>query len=335
VTNTNAWTAVIEEAERHLHTAKPVYFLLEKPERGRRRQKLYSATYDHNTERLECDAPDNVPVVLAAIAVQVGYEPIGFNLPGEIDDDDEDDTEPLYEPYYGAFRLPSCPDWAWNGVWIPEALRSRMGLPNFGMVGDDYQPTEPRFIEALRCVEAYVAERCAAIWQDAGETHRIAKEEAGRALNRGVPAHISRDELISEGDAAIAAGNKATRLAARSAITDLLRSEQRQRGHQNDASDALSDARRRQKVDASVPDIDIASYASVDRDDGGEYFRERLRLAAEELPERQREAVRLVYFDGRSQADAAAVLGCSQPAVAKLLAVAFEAIRAKVGKPKH
>ena len=95
-------------------------------------------------------------------------------------------------------------------------------------------------------------------------------------------------------------------------------------------------AHRAQKRAAGLPldGADVGDVALAQTSPSGRVVRaeaaERVAAAIEALPDRQRDAVRLRYLEGRSVAEAAAEMGCTEAAVKALVARSLVALGASL-----
>ncbi|MGB7762858.1 MAG: sigma-70 family RNA polymerase sigma factor [Bryobacteraceae bacterium] len=135
---------------------------------------------------------------------------------------------------------------------------------------------------------------------------RILECEVKRALKRGVPDGMDRDDLISEANGALTealrAGNGATRLAIRNAIRDRIdRESTRSRYIADEGAERIGDFK-----ESVIGELVL------------------------HLAQRQMQAVRLVYYFGLTEAEAAGEMQCSQPVVHRALTAAITALRKKL-----
>jgi len=134
---------------------------------------------------------------------------------------------------------------------------------------------------------------------------RIVEQEVNRQLSFGVPQGLIRSDLISEAHEALAValhrGNSAIRLAIRNALIDRVRHEAVRMRHSGDILERIADF-----GESVVGELVVG------------------------ITPRQTQAVRLVYYFGMTEAEAAGEMECSQPVVHKILAAAIVALRKKL-----
>jgi RNA polymerase sigma-70 factor (ECF subfamily) len=97
----------------------------------------------------------------------------------------------------------------------------------------------------------------------------------------------------------------------------------------NAARDAL---RARARVNAVAVAMAMVGPEEASEPDGGGGVEDALWSAVRALPERQREAVQLVYVEGMSHRDAARLIGCAEATVSWHLFAARRAMKALLGK---
>lgn len=136
----------------------------------------------------------------------------------------------------------------------------------------------------------------------------IARQEVARVIAQGLPDALNRDRSELESVAnealgiALARGKKATRLAIRHKLDDCVKHERVRMAHDGgEVPERIADLR-----DSVVGEMVF------------------------DLAPRQVQAVRLVYYSGLTEAEAAGEMGCSQPVVHKILSAALVALRKKL-----
>lgn len=136
---------------------------------------------------------------------------------------------------------------------------------------------------------------------------RIVEQEVNRRMALGVQPILDRSELLSEAHEALAValnrGTKAVRLAIRNALIDRVRREETRVRYGGDMPEQI--------VSADFQESVVGELVFT-------------------LTPRQVEAVRLVYYFGITEAEAAGEMGCTQQVVHKILSAAIGGLKEKL-----